>query len=88
MRKNIRLMTAVSPELNKRLDALCDAYGMTKSGLIAYYVGKSVDMETRAQSLLNEDTMTSMMKAMVIKGDIPNFELPDGTLFQREDDKE
>lgn len=74
----IRLMTAVSPELNEKLMTLCKAYGMSKSGLIAYYVGKMVDTETRFHSLVNQDTVNELVKAMVMGQNLGNLtEEPD-----------
>lgn len=87
MEKNIRVMTAVSPELNEKLMALCKAYGTTKSSLVAYYVGKAVDMETRVQGLVTQDTLTSLMTSLVKRGDIPQITLPNGNIYDRETDK-
>lgn len=86
-RNNIRVMTAVSPELNEKLNALCKAYGMSKSGLVAYYVGKMVDTETRVQNLVNSESMNNLMKSLLLKGELPEITLPDGTSLTRESDK-
>jgi len=74
----VRIMTAVSPELNEKLMTLCKAYGMSKSGLVAYYVGKMVDTETRFQSLVNQDTINELVKTMVMGQNMGNLtEVPD-----------
>lgn len=64
-RNNIRVMTAVSPELNDKLVALCKAYGMSKSGLVAYYIGKMVDTESRVQNLVSQHTIESLLKSAI-----------------------
>lgn len=64
-RNNIRVMTAVSPELNEKLIALCKAYGMSKSGLMAYYIGKMVDTESRVQSLVSQHTIENLLKSAI-----------------------
>lgn len=77
----VRIMTAVSPELNEKLISLCKAYGMSKSGLVAYYVGKMVDTETRFQNLVNENTVNELIKTMVMGQNLGNLtEVPDLTL--------
>lgn len=77
----VRIMTAVSPELNDKLISLCKAYGMSKSGLVAYYVGKMVDTETRFQNLVNENTVNELIKTMVMGQNLGNLtEIPDLTL--------
>lgn len=49
-----------------------------KSGLVAYYVGKMVDTETRFQSLVNQDTINELVKAVVMGQNLGNLhEVPD-----------
>lgn len=78
-RNNIRIMTAVSPDLNDKLISLCKAYGMSKSGLVAYYVGKMVDTETRFQSLVNQETINELVKTMVMGQNMGNLTEVPGT---------
>ena len=85
----VRIMTAVSPELNEKLISLCKAYGMSKSGLVAYYVGKMVDTETRFQNLVNENTVNELIKTMVMGQNLGNLtEEPDLTLPFNTSDEE
>jgi hypothetical protein len=88
MRTTVRIQTALSPELIEKLDNLCKKYGTTKSGLIAYYVGRAVETETQANNLMTSDTVNMLMKAMLDRGDIPYITLPDGTKLKRKDDEE
>jgi hypothetical protein len=62
-RNTVRVMSAISPELNEKLIALCKAYGMTKSGLMAYYIGKMVDTESRVQNLVSQHTIENLLKS-------------------------
>lgn len=61
------MFTAISTDLNEKLVALCQAYGMTKSGLIAYYVGKMVDQETRVNGLISQDSFAQVMSTLLSK---------------------
>lgn len=83
----VRIMTAVSPELNEKLMTLCKAYGMSKSGLVAYYVGKMVDTETRFQNLVNQETVNELVKTMVMGQNLGNLtEQPDMQLTFEDDE--
>lgn len=64
-RNTVRVMSAISPELNEKLIALCKAYGMTKSGLMAYYIGKMVDTESRVQNLVSQHTIENLLKSAI-----------------------
>jgi len=64
IKKNDRIMISISVELNERLTQLCEDYGMTKSSLCAYYIGKQVNLETKVNSLASQESVNSIMLAM------------------------
>jgi len=61
---NVRIMTSISVDLNNQLTELAKQYGMSKSGLVAYYVGRSVAIETKASSVLDSQSIAMLMHSM------------------------
>lgn len=57
-------MVAVSPELNERLNQLCKDYGMSKSSLCAYYIGKQANLESKVNSVMDMENLNNIMALM------------------------
>lgn len=68
----------LSVETVEKLDVIAKELGMTRSSLIAYYVGQGVNQEIKKNRLMDPDTYTEMIKDLglvdVIKAFMPDKE--------------
>lgn len=87
MKDQIRLTIAISRDLYDKLVVLTESYGMSKSALVAYYVGRSVDTETRIKDA-TPNLVDNLMKMMLERGDIPDYTDSKGNKIMREVDME
>lgn len=82
MRKDtVRITVAIGREVYDKLDMLCSAYGLTKSNLVAYYIGQRVDAELRVQNMMHPNALDKLMKSMVDSGDLTEAVLTDGSTY-------
>lgn len=83
----MRITVAITRELYDKLETVSSSYGMTKSGLVAYYVGRSVETELAIRKQ-TPNMMDTLMKLMVDRGDIPDWTDSNGVRYFRPDDEE
>lgn len=73
-------------ELYDKVEAIAKTYGMTKSALVCYYLGRSVDTELAIKKQ-TPDMVNSMMKMLLERGDIPEYTDGYGVKHVREVDQ-
>jgi len=79
-KKYHRLSVKIGTETNQRLDEISYRLGMSKSGLVAYYLGKMIDQESKAQEILKDLTKPESLMKM--------FENNPGLLAQLESENQ
>jgi hypothetical protein len=82
----VRITIAITKELYDKIGSVAQSYGMSKSGLVAYYVGRSVETEL---SIRNQtpNMVNAMMKMLLERGDIPEFTDGNGVKHVRDVDQ-
>ena len=60
-----RINIRVSPEMLTNLDAMARKYAMARTNLIVYYIGKMLAAEMKADAMMNEQVVTSILSDLI-----------------------
>ena len=80
--QTFKLVVRISLELNEKIDLLCRTYGMSKSSLCAYYLGKMVDQEMMLKNSLSTEGLQKIFSNFLPKetnlmsDDVDDLQLP------------
>lgn len=85
-RDQVRITIAITKELYDKIATVSESYGMSKSGLVAYYVGRAVDTEIAIKKQ-TPNMMDTLLKLMLERGDIPDYVDSQGVRQFRPDDQ-
>lgn len=63
-RKYHRLSIKVSIDVNQKLDERAAKLGMTKSGLVTYYIGQGLSLDMQKDALVTPENLAKMFNNM------------------------
>lgn len=68
-----KIYVKLSNESINNLDIIAKKLGMSRSSLIAYYVGQGINNELTKEKLLSPDNIVKMLEVIDIEKFIPNI---------------